>query len=110
MKKRYIAIQIDNIKNVNEKQLMKAIWNKIYELFGEVGASQTALSKIDYNNNQGILILRCTHKRLDETIAAIATIIEINELPVIPRIVSISGTLKALKKKLSNYMEEDPLN
>lgn len=110
MRKRYIALQIDNKKNVNEKQLMKTIWGKIYELFGEVGASQTALSKIDYDSNRGILIIRCAHKKLDETIAAIATITEINELLVVPQIVSISGTLKALKQKLSKYMEAKSLN
>jgi RNase P/RNase MRP subunit POP5 len=101
MRKRYIALKIENSQFLDEKRLMNAIWGKVYELFGEVGASQTALSKIRYDKEHGIIVLRCSHKRLDEVVAAVSALTEINHSPVVPRILAISGTLKALKNKLS---------
>lgn len=101
IRKRYIALKIDNPQLVDERLLMRAIWDKIYELFGEVGASQTALSKIQYDKNHGIIILRCSHKKLDETVAAVAALTEIDNSLIVPQVIAISGTLKALKNKLS---------
>lgn len=95
-------MHIDSVQHLDEKRLMKAIWGKVYQLFGEVGASQTALSKIDYNEEQAILVIRCSHKRLESTIAATAAITEVDdEASIALRVVAVSGTLKALRNKLS---------
>ena len=102
MRKRYVALKIDSTQTFDEKRLTNAIWDKVYQLFGEIGASQTALSKINYDKELEILVIRCSHKKLDETIAAIATIMEIDEVHVAFQVIAVSGTLKALRKKLSN--------
>jgi RNase P/RNase MRP subunit POP5 len=80
---------------------MDAIWSTVYKLFGEVGASQTALNKIAWEDEKKILIVRCSHKMLEMVKAAVAAVTVIDEKDCAIRALAISGTLKALRGKLS---------
>jgi RNase P/RNase MRP subunit POP5 len=80
---------------------MDAIWSTVYKLFGEVGASQTALNKIAWEDEKKILIVRCSHKMLEMVKAAVAAVTVIDEKDCAIRVLAISGTLKALRGKLS---------
>ncbi len=84
-----------------EKDVMDAIWSMVYQLFGEIGASQTALSKIAWEDGRKILTVRCSHMMLEMVKAAIASVTAVDETDCAIRILAVSGTLKALRGKLS---------
>ena len=79
---------------------MKTVWDAIIQLFGEHGASQTDLALIKYNPERNCAIVRCSHKALELVKASIASITEINGKPAAIHIQRVSGTLKALRKKV----------
>lgn len=98
VKQRYLALKIMSEETVNKEDLIKAVWNAVLQLYGEYGASQVNLSLIDYDPERNYAILRCSHKALEMARASIASITEINEKPFAIHVVSVSGTLKSLRK------------
>ncbi|MCW4052997.1 MAG: Rpp14/Pop5 family protein [Candidatus Bathyarchaeota archaeon] len=100
VRRRYLAVRVEGSDTIDESELVKAVWGMIYQLFGEYGASQAGMSHIAFKNNRGITILRCSHNALDMTRTAIAAISEINKIQVVLRVVAVSGTLRALRRKI----------
>ena len=100
MRRRYIAVEIDSDRTFNEKEFRNAIWSNILRLFGEVGASQTDFTLIDYNQTKSQAILRCSHKALELVKAVIVSVTEIEEELATVHILQISGTLKALRRRV----------
>jgi ribonuclease P/MRP protein subunit POP5 len=72
----------------------------VYQLFGEFGASQTVLSFVKWDDEKGVLVVRCSHKALDMVRAAAALVTEIDGKRAVIRVFGVSGTLKGLRKKL----------
>ena len=79
---------------------MSTIWGMIYQIYGEFGASQISMSMIQYDGDTKTLIVRCSLTGLEAARTAIATVTEIDKKPAALNVVGISGTLKALRKKL----------
>ena len=100
IKRRYFLVEIESSRAIDENELMRGIWKMIYQLFGEYGASQTGLHKIAYDSNKRMAILRCHLKALDMVRASITAITRINDVQVALRVLALSGTLRALHKKL----------
>ena len=100
VKRRYLALKVDSEESFGSKELMNALWQAFLKLFGEYGASKSGLALIDHNREKEILIVRVAHKEVEKARAAVATITRIESKPVAVHVVSVSGTLKALKEKL----------
>lgn len=100
MRRRYLALKAEGEQFFNERDLMNAIWDMVYRLFGEFGASQTALSLVRCDAEEKVVIVRCSHTALNMVRAAIVAVTEINEKRAVIRVVAVSGTLRALRKKL----------
>jgi RNase P/RNase MRP subunit POP5 len=79
---------------------MNALWNALLKLYGEYGASKTGLTLIDYNVEKQFAIIRIVHTAIENIRAAIASITEIAEKRVAIHVLNVSGTIKALYKKL----------
>jgi RNase P/RNase MRP subunit POP5 len=79
---------------------MNTLWNAITKLYGEHGASQTGLTLIEYNPDEKIAVIRANNIALNMTRAPIATITKIEQKPAAIHVLAISGTIKALNKKL----------
>ncbi len=56
VKRRYLALQVDSNSAPSPKELMDAIWSAVVKLYGEVGASQTSLSLIEYNAEKKVAV------------------------------------------------------
>lgn len=103
VRRRYLALKANSDQPVNKEDIVKAIWNMIYQLFGEFGACQAALSFISFDQEKQIIILRCSHKMLDMVKATAAAVTKIGAKPAFLQVITVSGTLKALRKNLSEY-------
>jgi len=101
VRRRYIAVRIDSDQTIERKDFIRAVWSSILRLFGEHGASQTELKIIDYDPAKGLAVLRCSHKALPMIKASIPCITHIGASPVAIHVERVSGTLKALRRKLS---------
>ena len=100
-KRRYLAIQIDSSYFFHPRDILDEIWNSIHKLYGEYGASKISLRLIDYNQENTQVIIRSDLLSLNLVRSSIATITSINNKQVSLHVISISGTIKALKKNLS---------
>ena len=97
-RQRYILFKIISEGGINERDFISAIWKNIYQLYGDVGASQTGLWLVEYEkdrygiirtNLQGVVMVKTT-------LAMIRRIYEQNCILVV---IGTSGTIHALKKK-----------
>jgi RNase P/RNase MRP subunit POP5 len=81
--------------------LVDAVWNAVMKLYGEYGASKTGLMLIDYDVERRFGVLRVGHTALDMVRTALASITRIGDKPVVVRVLTVSGTIKALHGKIS---------
>ncbi len=100
VRRRYLAFKIYGPAPLNEEDLMRAINDETHFLYGVTGAASSDLRLIEYNPNLKRGILRCNHDRLNETRTVIARITTFNEEAASIEIIRVSGTIKALRKKL----------
>jgi RNase P/RNase MRP subunit POP5 len=100
VKRRYLALKIDSKANLNSKDLMDTIWEALLRLFGEYGASKTSLTLIDYCAEKRFAIIRVAHTEVDKIRAALASITKIATEPAAIHVLAVSGTLRALRKKI----------
>jgi len=99
-RRRYLALKIDSTETFSSGEFMNALWNTLLKLYGEYGASKTGLTLIDYNVEKQFAIIRIVHTAIENIRAAIASITEIAEKRVAIHVLHVSGTIKALYKKL----------
>jgi RNase P/RNase MRP subunit POP5 len=99
VRRRYLAVKIDSLQEIEEKELKNAIWYTIARLFGEYGASRTGFVLINYDAAKNYAVLRCANAALDMFRASLASITEIYGKPTAIHVLGISGTLKSLEKK-----------
>lgn len=100
VRRRYLALKVESEEPLSEKDLVRVIWNSILQLFGEYGASQTHLYLVEFNPEDGCGILRCSHKVVDMVRASITAITRVNEKSMTIHVLRVSGTLRALRKKV----------
>ena len=99
-RRRYLALKVQSEQPLDGKTVMDAVHASVHRLFGEYGASRANLKMIDYNPQTDHLVIRCSHKALEEVRAAIASTIEIDGKAAAVHVFGVSGTLKALSKKI----------
>ena len=99
-RRRYLALMLEGSVPGGGRELEQAILNAIIELFGEDKAADARLKLIEYDASAGLAIIRCAHKCLTPVRAAIASITELDGRPLAIHVLDVSGTLRALRKRL----------
>ena len=100
IKRRYLVLEIDSGEVFGSKELMDAIWSAVSRLFGEYGASKAGLTLIDYDVERRLLVVRVAHTALDMVNAALASITRIRDKPVAVHVITVSGTIKTLYRRI----------
>lgn len=100
MRRRYLALKIDSNETFSSREFMGGVWDVILKLYGEYGASRTGLALIDYDTEKKFAILRTAHTTLSMVRAALASITKIGDKPVAVHVLKVSGTIRALYKKI----------
>jgi RNase P/RNase MRP subunit POP5 len=101
-RQRYIFFKIISDGEIEEYNLIRAVWRNLFQLYGEFGTSQTGLWLIEYEKNQyGIIRTNISALPMVRTALAVIHIIEGKNCMLIVQ--GVSGTIKSLKTKhLSN--------
>lgn len=103
VRRRYLALKIESTENFNPRELINAVWNAVITLYGEHGASKTNLTLIDYDSDEKLAVIRVAHTTVEMIRAALASITRIEDKSVAIHVLMVSGTIKALYKKIKHY-------
>jgi RNase P/RNase MRP subunit POP5 len=95
-KRRYLAIVLECAVLPNERDFMDAIWVAVSKLFGEVGASLTGLTLINFDEGRKIFVIRTSLTSLPMVRASLATVTTVKANDASMHVLAVSGTLKAL--------------
>ena len=98
-KKRYVQFRLFADKNFDERSVERCIFSTFLALYGSTGVASQNLRLIRFNNGTNLGILRCSLPTLVEVKSGLLFLREINGIAVIPKILSVSGSLKKLKSK-----------
>lgn len=98
-KHRWVIIEVIG-DELSKEELIKAINQKIYELFGTIYGSKITYRLIEFDKSKGIGLIRVNLSALDMLRTVLLFIKEINGKKVLINDLLVSGTLKALQTKL----------
>ena len=100
---RYVFFEVETLSNASfgEHDLRRALWFEAQNLYGDVTSAETRAELVEYEDGRslGVGVVRCAHDSVEETRAAIACLDEVHDDPVGVRVVGVSGTLEAGRKK-----------
>ena len=99
-KRRYLALKIETDQQFDEHIVLNAVYASLLRLFGEVGASKANIKLIESFPEKNQLTIRCSHLMLEKVRASTTSITEINKKITAIHVLDVSGTLKALSKKI----------
>ncbi len=96
VKRRYLAVQLESEGLPSEREFMDALWASVTKLFGEVGASTTGLSLINFDGARKIFVVRSSLASLPMVRASLAAVTGVAGKSASMHVLAVSGTLKAL--------------
>lgn len=101
VKRRYLALQLESEGLPTEREFMEAVWTALTKLFGEVGASLTGLSLINFDADHKIFVIRTSLSSLSMVRASLVAITRVACKGASVNVLAVSGTLKALYANIS---------
>lgn len=96
VKRRYIALRLECDGLPSEREFMDAVWAAVTKLYGEVGASLTGLSLINFDGERKIFVVRTSLASLSMVRASLTTVTIVAGKASSLNVLFVSGTLKAL--------------
>ena len=100
VKRRYLALQLESEALPSEREFMDAVWMSVTKLHGEVGASMTGLSLINFDAERKVYVIKCLLATLPQVRASIACVASVAGVAASVHVLAVSGTLKALFSNL----------
>jgi ribonuclease P/MRP protein subunit POP5 len=106
-KKRYLAFELISEAPVSRNDLIKEVMFSASSLIGDVTASECDIKVLGFEDSKGIA--QCSHARVKETRASLATLTWVNGKRATVHILGTSGTIKrATEKFLRNHTTFEP--
>lgn len=106
-KTRYLAFELISEAPVGRSDLVKEVMYTASSFLGDVTASECDIKVLGFEDSKGII--QCSHTKVKETRASLATLTRVNGKRATLHILGISGTVKrATEKFLQNHTAFDP--
>ena len=98
---RYMAYQVLSEKKVSFDDIVNAMWHSIMNFAGELGSSESRvwILRNMWDQEKQLGLLRCEHNSVEEIRAALALVQRIGDMPIVIKVLGISGTAKAARQK-----------
>lgn len=106
IKRRYIAFSVKKGYDFTRKEVLNALPASILESRGSSDFRKRGLRLIMYDRRYGVGIIRCGHRDLGKVKSFLIDLKEISGRDVTVRVIGVSGTLKALKRKFLTKLKE----
>ena len=100
VKRRYIALRLECDGLPSEREFMDAVWAAVTKLYGEVGASLTGLSLINFDGERKIFVVRTSLASFPSVRASLSTVTGVAGKGASVHVLGVSGTIKALLAQL----------
>jgi RNase P/RNase MRP subunit POP5 len=100
VRRRYLAVEIQSDEMFGSEEFMNAVWSAVLRLYGEYGASRTSLTLIDFVIEKRFAVIRVAQAGLEMVRTALGSITSIESKPAATRVVTVSGTIKALYRRI----------
>ena len=94
-KKRYVYFELESETKLSKSAVSKSLWKCFLELYGSLGTAEIKYWFIDFHNGKGIL--RCAHNEVEKAKTAVVFMKSVDGIPVTPKILLVSGSLKKIK-------------
>ena len=104
VRRRCLALEIDSDELFDSREFLDAVWGAVLKLYGEYGASRTGLTLIDYDAEKRLAVIRVANASLETVRTALASITWVRNKPVAIHVLIVSGTIKALYKKIKKQL------
>ncbi|WP_440944842.1 Rpp14/Pop5 family protein [Methanosarcina sp. T3] len=106
-KKRYLAFELISEEPVGRSDIVREVISSASSLLGDVITSDCDIRVLGFEAGKGII--QCSHTRVKETRAALATLTRINGKRATLHVLGASGTVKrATEKFLQDYRLFEP--
>lgn len=99
-KKRYVLFRLFAGKPLSKNAVSGSLWDAFLSLYGVAGTAALSLWLVDFDARVNGGILRCRREGLEQVKAGLLVWGEVNRMPVVPRLLKISGTIKTVKEAL----------
>jgi len=101
VRRRYIKFKILSDDSIAYSDLEHAIWDAMFDFFGEDGVAKMDMWLIKnlYDEGQQTGVIRCNNKSVQDVIAGLGLLTRLGDVRIVVKILRISGTIKGLKRK-----------
>ncbi len=96
-RRRYLAVEVDSEESLRPVDLAAEIHSAHASLFGDAGVAGNRLKLIGFDGRFGII--RCSHLKVEESRAAMATVYSICGVRAAVRVLGASGTIRGATEK-----------
>lgn len=98
---RYVVFEIISKKEVSFAEVVDTVWKAALGLFGDSGTASMGLwiPQTLYESSKKKGVIRASHTGVEMIRAALASIREINGVPVIFMVTGVTGTIRSAKNK-----------
>jgi RNase P/RNase MRP subunit POP5 len=97
--KRYLLVRVVSEKPISREEFGGAVIDSVRRNFGEIGLSRIDPKVVRYDGTRSRAILACNAGAATELQAAFALMFETSGAPIVPLVVGVSGTIKALGRR-----------
>jgi ribonuclease P/MRP protein subunit POP5 len=97
VKKRYLAFELICEEPASRNDLIKEIMSSASSLLGDITASDCDIKVLGFEDLKGVI--QCSHNRVKETRASLATLTRINGKRATVHVLGTSGTIKKVSEK-----------
>lgn len=106
-RKRYIAFQIIAESKIETADVFNTLWHALLNFLGEFGVAESGIwiSKLNYNETKQLGIIKCNHISVEHVRASLSLIQRIGDSRAIVKVLGVSGTIKAAKKKFFDEVD-----
>jgi RNase P/RNase MRP subunit POP5 len=101
MSKRYLLVKVVSERPISRDQFGSAVIDSVRRNFGEIGLCKIDPRVVRYDGAESRAIVACRAGAASELQAAVTLISEASGTLIVPLVVAISGTIKALGKRKS---------
>ncbi|MBS7287916.1 MAG: hypothetical protein KIH01_04025 [Candidatus Freyarchaeota archaeon] len=105
-RRRYVVFHVTSDGEFEYEEVSQSIWDMLLRLFGELGVSLMDLRLMEYDEQSGFGILRCTHKTVDAVHAGVSMISNIEGTPVLIDVKKITGSLRKARKVIGELKKQ----
>lgn len=106
-KKRYLAFELISEGPVSRSDLVKEVMYSASSLLGDITTSECDIKVLGFEGWKGII--QCSHTKVKETRASLATLTRVNGKRAILHVLGTSGTVRrATEKFLQSHTAFEP--